>query len=328
MRLATLRNGGRDGTLVVVAADGLHAAPAAPIAATMQEALDRWTEVEPPLRTIAALLATHTAPGMIRLDPTAFVAPLPRAWQWLDGSAYPSHGELMQKAYGFPPIETDRPLMYQGMSDTFIGPFDDVPLPAEEDGIDFEGEFAVIVDAVPMGVTADQAMTHIRLVIQVNDWSLRMIAPVEMKTGFGWVQAKPACSAAPFAATPDELGDVWRDGRMGAALLVTLNGERFGAVQGAAGMEYGFHDLVAHAARTRALVAGTIIGSGTVSTPDHAQFGSSCLSERRAIDVIAGRPPTPFMHFGDRVRMEAMIGERSPFGFIDQCVVSAKAEHG
>lgn len=180
-------------------------------------------------------------------------------------------------------------------------------MPSEADGIDFEGEFGVIVDAVPVGVTPDQAMAHFRLIVQINDWSFRAIAPVEMKTGFGWVQAKPPCSAAPFAVTPDELGEAWRDGRVCLPLTVEWNGEPFGAANGAV-MAFGFHELVAHAARTRNLVAGTIIGSGTVSNRDYREIGSSCIAERRAIELVDQGAPTPFMAFGDRVRMEARGG--------------------
>ncbi|QQV79431.1 fumarylacetoacetate hydrolase family protein (plasmid) [Sphingomonas aliaeris] len=321
MRLATQRDGTPDGRLLVVARDGASAALAR--VGTLQAALDRWTEVEAELRTLAEAVEVGEAPGQAALDVSTLAAPLPRAWQWLDGSAYPEHGRLMQQAFDLPAIETDRPLMYQGMSDQFLGALDDVPLPSEADGIDFEGELGVIVDAVPMGVTPMQALEHIRLVVQINDWSLRAIAPVEMKTGFGWVQAKPACSVAPFAVTPTVLGDAWRDGRVAATLAIDLNGKRFGAVDGAEEMAFGFHELIAHAARTRRLCAGTIVGSGTLSTSRHAAVGSSCLSEGRAIDVISGRSPTPFMRFGDRVRMEARVGDWPAFGIIDQRVVPA-----
>jgi fumarylacetoacetate (FAA) hydrolase len=314
MKLATLANGSPDGRLIVLAPDG-SAYAEAPVM-TLQAALEQWENCAGQLAAVASF------PN--RLDPLQLAAPLPRAWQWLDGSAFTSHGELMQIAFAMDPIPTDRPLMYQGVSDTFYGAHQDVPLPSESDGIDFEGEFGVIVDTVPMGVTPDQAMAHIRLIVQINDWSLRAIAPVEMKTGFGWVQAKPPCSAAPFAVTPDELGEAWRDGRVCLPLTVEWNGKPFGAANGEA-MAFGFHELVAHAARTRNLVAGTIIGSGTVSNPDYREIGSSCIAERRAIELVdQGAPTTPFMAFGDRVRMEA----RGPdgtllFGAIDQCVVQA-----
>jgi len=322
MRLATLRDGTPDGALLVVAAEGDRAAPAATIAATLQQALENWTAAEPGLRALAARVEDGTAPGLFALDgQTPLGAPLPRAWQWLDGSAYTAHGERMQQAFDLPPIETDRPLMYQGLSDRFYGPTDDIPFPAEEDGVDFEGELGVIVDAVPMGTNAQAALAHIRLIVQINDWSLRAIAPVEMKTGFGWVQAKPACGMAPFAVTPDQLGGAWRDGRVHGRVRVELNSERFGDVESGGEMAFGFHELVAHAARTRDLVAGTVIGSGTVSSRHYAEMGSTCISERRAIDIVAGREPTPFLRFGDEVTMRASVDGKPLFGTIRQKVV-------
>jgi len=322
MKLATLARGGRDGSLIVVSTDCSRWLAAEEIAATLQAALDDWAGCEPGLRALAARLESGEG---LPLAGEMLAAPLPRAWQWLDGSAFPSHGELMQLAFGLPPIETDLPLMYQGLSHQFLGPADDVPFPSEEDGIDFEGEFGVITDEVPMGVTAQDALGHIKLIVQINDWSLRAIAPIEMKTGFGWIQAKPACSVAPFAATPDELGPAWRDGRVCLDLAIDLNGARFGNANGAA-MAFGFHDLVAHAARTRCLPAGTIIGSGTVSNPDFRVVGSSCISERRGIEMIdQGVPRTGFMRFGDRVRMEARLPDGSPlFGTIDQRVIASR----
>jgi len=314
VRLATLRNDTPDGRLVVVSPDGTTCAPA-PVS-TMQQALERWSEIEP------ALLATATFPDA--LDPAQIMAPLPRAWQWLDGSAFQSHGDLMCQVLGMDPIETTVPLMYQGISDKFYGPLDDVKFPDEALGIDFEGEFGVIVDSVPMGTTATRALDHIKLVVQINDWSLRTLAGPEMKTGFGWVQAKPPCGMAPFAVTPDGLGDSWRAGRVCLNLNVDWNGKRFGAANGEP-MGHGFHELVAHAARTRDLVAGTIIGSGTVSNANFREIGSSCIAERRGIEVIdLGEPRTEFMKFGDTVRMEAVdIGGRAPFGVLEQKVVRA-----
>ncbi len=256
--------------------------------------------------------------------PTAMAAPLPRAWQWLDGSAFPSHGALMQRAYNLPPIETDLPLMYQGMSHQFLGATEDVPFPDEADGIDCEGELAVITGMIPMGASATVALSGIRLAIQVNDWSLRTIAPIEMKTGFGWIQAKPACSMAPVAVTLDEFGAAWCDGRIAATLEVSVNGVVVGEVP-ATEMAFGFHDLIAHATRTRALCAGTIIGSGTVSSPDYAHTGSCCIAERRAIEMIErGTPVTEFLRYGDRVAMTARLdGDLPPpFGAINQRVVS------
>ena len=317
MRLATLRRGGRDGTLVVVNASGTLGAPVKGYA-ILQAVLDDWETAQ---AALLAAQATVEGGGGEMLARGALAAPLPRAWQWLDGSAFATHGKLMQQAFNLPPIETDRPLMYQGMSHQFLGPLDDVPLPSEDDGIDFEGEFGVITGEVPMGCTAREALGHVKLVVQINDWSLRAIAPVEMKTGFGWVQAKPACSVAPFAVTPDELGDAWHEGRVCLPLTVEVNGAWFGSPSGAA-MDVGFDVLIAHAARTRSLPAGTIIGSGTVSNADHQTVGSTCISERRAIETIAhGAPRTPFLSFGDRVAMRA--GAESPFGRMDQEIVRA-----
>ena len=325
MKLATERSGYPDGRLVVVARDLSSIVSATGIAETLQEALERWDEVRARLEALYEALNAGEAEGARPFDVEAMAAPLPRAWQWLDGSAYPSHGALMQKAFRLPPIETDKPLMYQGMSHRFFAATEDVPLPSEADGIDFEGEFGIITGEVPMGMRAEQALDHVRLVVQINDWSLRTFAPVEMKTGFGWIQAKPACSVAPVAITPDELGTAWKDGRFTGRLEVDLNGERFGAVP-AEGMEFGFHELIAHAAGTRDLCAGTIIGSGTVSSADYRTTGSCCLAERRAIEAIEhGAPRTPFMRFGDRVRMAAFRdGDILPlFGFVDQRVVQA-----
>lgn len=320
MKLATERTGGVDGRLLVVSRDLTRAAVAR--VPTLQTALDDWVAAEPQLEALYQRLNEDEEAGLA-FRPGAMAAPLPRAWQWLDGSAYSNHGALMQRAFNLPPIETDRPLMYQGMSHRFLSGTDDVPFPSEADGIDFEGELGIITDTVPMGVSAEEALGHIRLAILINDWSLRTIAPIEMKTGFGWIQAKPACSVAPVAVTLDELGSDWADGRMALTLSVQLNGARFGAV-GATGMDYGFHELVAHAARTRDLCPGTIIGSGTVSSPDYQAVGSCCIAERRAIEAIeSGAPQTGFMRFGDRVRMDALASGRSVFGTIDQQVVSS-----
>lgn len=326
MKLATLYNGAPDGALIVVSHDGARYLPAGDIAPTLQAALEQWQTVEPRLAGLAAQLAKGGG------EPTAglrFAAPLPRAWQWLDGSAFVSHGALMQQAFGLPPIETELPLMYQGMSHEFLGPNDDVPLPSEADGIDFEGEFAVVTDAVPMGIAAADALDHVRLIIQLNDWSLRTIAPVEMKTGFGWIQAKPACSVAPFAVTPDELEDAWRDGRVCLDLAVSWNGAPFGRANGEP-MAFGFHQLIAHAARTRSLPAGTIIGSGTVSNPNYRHVGSSCIAERRGIEMVDfGAPRTEFMRFGDTVRMEARLANGATvFGAIEQNIVAHEHDRG
>ena len=316
MRLATRDNGTPDGELVLVSGDGTRCLPTGSDAANLLCVLERWDTALPALQAVAARLGAGAGEP---LDPARLRAPLPRTWQWLDGSAFPTHGELMQQAFDLPPIESDKPLMYQGMSHQFLAPTEDAPFPSAADGIDFEGEFGVVTGAVPMGCSAEDALAHVRLIILINDWSLRTIAPVEMKTGFGWVQAKPACSVAPFAVTPDELGDAWRDGRVCLPLTVTLNGAWFGSPNGSA-MAYGFHALIAHAARTRSLPAGTIIGSGTVSNADHSVVGSTCISERRAIEKIAhGDFRTRFLGQGDRVAMQ--VGEDAAhFGRIDQVV--------
>ncbi|MEO0062184.1 MAG: hypothetical protein RLZZ08_744 [Pseudomonadota bacterium] len=323
MRLGTRDNGTPDGELVVVSACGQRLLPAGPDWPDLLRAITRWDAAEPHLRALA-----RDADGGLG-EPaagTVWRAPLPRSWQWLDGSAFQTHADLMQVAFNTDRIEHDKPLMYQGLSDRFHGPADPVPFRSESDGIDFEGEFAVIVDAVPMGTPAEAAMKHIKLVVQLNDWSLRALAVPEMKTGFGWIHAKPACSMAPFAVTPDALGNGWQDGRVGLDLHIAWNGAPFGRANGRE-MGFGFHELVAHAAATRDLVAGTIIGSGTVANAAYAQVGSSCISERRAIEIIAyGKPATGFMAFGDTVRMEATAADGStPFGAIDQQVEQASS---
>ncbi len=319
MKLATIAANSRDGALVVVSRDGQRFLPAVEVVATLQSALDNWQTASEALGKLADKLDAGEGESTASVS---FLAPLPRAWQWLDGSAFDSHGALMEKVFGIDPVPLDNPLMYQGLSNQFYSATDDVPFLYEEDCIDFEGEFGVIVDDTPMGVTAQQALSHMKLIVQINDWSLRKLAPVEMRTGFGWVQAKPPCSAAPFAVTPDELGDAWRDGRVHLNLVVDFNGQRFGAANGEA-MSVGFHELVAHAAATRDLCAGTIIGSGTVSNEHYREIGSSCIAERRGIEMLdLGEPKTDFMKFGDRVRMEAQsISGETLFGAIDQKVV-------
>ena len=321
MRLATIRDGTRDGALAIVSRDGARVLRIGGALPNLLGLIENWDAGQVAL---AAAQARLDAGAGDAVDAVTLCAPLPRSWQWLDGSAFETHGHLMQIAFGLDPIEGGRPLMYQGMSDRFYGPSDDIPFPSPTDGIDFEGEFGVVVGPVPMGTSADDALRHIRLIVQINDWSLRAIAPIEMKTGFGWVQAKPACSMAPIAVTPDELGDAWRDGRVCLDLEIDWNGRRVGAANGAA-MAFGFHELVAHAARTRDLVAGTIIGSGTVSNPTYAEIGSSCISEIRAIEMIAhGAARTGFMAYGDTVRMAATTSDgATPFGVIDQRVVAA-----
>ena len=321
MKLATLPDGTPDGRLHLVSRDLTRAAPAQ-AARAMQVALEDWTGIESALTAEYAALNQR---GGAPFDPSKAMAPLPRAWQWLDGSAFESHGDLMDTVFGLAKKErTGRPLMYQGLSNLFYGPADDVRMPSEADGIDFEGEYGVITDAVPLGADGAAAGAHIRLIVQINDWSLRKLAPIEMKTGFGWVQAKPACSMAPVAVTPDELGESWRNARVDLPLLVDWNGKRFGAANGYE-MAFGFDELVAHAAYSRALVAGTVLGSGTVSNKTYREVGSSCIAERRGIEMIdQGEAKTPFMSFGDRVRMDVMGKDgQSIFGAIDQKIVKA-----
>ncbi|MCQ4160317.1 fumarylacetoacetate hydrolase family protein [Roseomonas sp. GC11] len=320
MKLATLRSGEPDGRLFVVARD-LSACAPAPVA-TLQAALESWQEAEPVLRALAAAVEAGQAPGLRPFRPEEALAPLPRAWQWLDGSAFASHGALMAKVFGISDHAEGRPLMYQGLSHRFLAPSEPAPFRSEADGIDFEGEFGVITDAVPAGTAPEAALAHIRLVVMINDWSLRVLGPREMKTGFGWVQAKPACAMAPIAVTPDELGEAWNGGRVHLPLTVDWNGARFGAPLGGA-MGFGFHELVAHAAATRDLCAGTIIGSGTVSNENYREIGSSCIAERRGIEMLdEGAARTGYMRFGDRVRMETVAPDgRSVFGVIEQHVV-------
>jgi fumarylacetoacetate (FAA) hydrolase len=323
MKLASKRNGLPDGGLVVVSRDLRITVSAEFIAPNMQAAIDRWEELSPGLYALYDRLNDGRVENATAFRPHDMMAPLPRAWQWLDGSAFPSHGNLMQKAFNLPPIATDLPLMYQGMSHQFLGPTEDVPFATEKDDIDFEGEFGVITDAVPMGTTAAKALGSVLLAVQINDWSLRALAPIEMKTGFGWIQAKPASSVAPVAITLEELGPAWVYGRLVATLDVQRGETPFGAVPSTE-MAFGFHDLVAHAARTRSLCAGTIIGSGTISTASFRDTGSCCIAERRAIEMLdCGAPQTGFLSFGERVRMEARIAGRADplFGAIEQMVV-------
>ncbi|MEJ6008809.1 fumarylacetoacetate hydrolase family protein [Novosphingobium aquae] len=321
MRLATYENGLPDGELIVVSGDGERSMSAGPKWPSLLTAIESWSDALPDLRSLADRLEAGDGEAVVS---EKLRAPLPRSWQWLDGSAFVTHGELMQVAFGMDPIDRARPLMYQGMSDRFLGPVEPAAFPSEADGIDFEGEFGVIVDFVPMGTSVEQAAGYIRLVVQINDWSLRTIAPVEMKTGFGWVQAKPACSMAPFAVTPDYLGEHWQNGRVCLDLLVERGGARFGFVNGGE-MAFSFAELVAHAARTRDLVAGTVIGSGTVSNAQYASTGSACISERRAIEIIAvGAPSTPFLQFGETIRMVGQCSDgAAPFGAIVQEVARA-----
>jgi fumarylacetoacetate (FAA) hydrolase len=326
MKFATLKDSTLDGCLVLVSQDGRRAVAASAIAPSLIHAVQHWNAVAPSLQTLSDALNAGTAANSFAFDPGACAAPLPRSPQWLDASAFLNHGHLMEQAFNTPPIPDFEtvPLMYQGASDDFLGPHDDVPLPSEADGIDFEGEFGVVCGPVPMGVSAQAALDSVRLSVQINDWSLRAFGPREMKVGFGFLQAKPSTAFAPVAVTPDELGDAWRDGRVHMPLQVQWNGERFGEPHGGE-MNFDFGQLIAHAARTRKLTAGCIIGSGTVSNLSRAA-GSACIAERRVIEKIdQGEIPTGFMKFNDHVSMQAMFddGRAGPFGVIEQRVVKA-----
>jgi fumarylacetoacetate (FAA) hydrolase len=318
MKFASLKSG-RDGRLVVVSRDLARCMPVDGIA-TLQQALEEGASGMPHLT--AASDAVNVGAGA-DFDPRACASPLPRAYQWADGSAYVTHVELVRKARGveMPASFWTDPLMYQGGSDSFVGPMDDIVADSEDWGIDLEGEVAVVTDDVPYGCAVEDAARHIRLVMLCNDISLRNLIPNEVAKGFGFFQSKPASSCSPVAVTPDELGDAWRDGRLHLPLLVSVNGERFGAPNAGIDMVFNFPQLIAHAARTRALAAGTIIGSGTVSNRDRA-VGSACIAERRMLEQIEhGAARTPFLKFGDRVRIEMQDAQgRSIFGAIDQRV--------
>ncbi len=323
MKVATLDNGTRDGTLVVVSRDLSRSADATDVAPTLIDAIERWDAVEPALRERFDALESGAVDGE-PFDPCAARAPLPRAPQWIDGSVFSNHGRLMAQALhpGRENSYEEYPLVYQGASDDFIGPCDDVVAADEAEGIDFEGEVAVIVDDVPMRTRADDAERHIKLLLICNDVSLRSYVARELATGFGFFNAKPSSAFSPVAVTPDELGDAWRDGRFELPLHIHWNGEWFGSPN-AREMTFTFHQLLEHVTRSRRLRAGTIIGSGTVSNEDRAA-GSACIAERRAIELIEqGEPRTAFMRFGDRVRVEMLDADgASIFGAIDQRIVS------
>ena len=328
MKVATLRDGSADGRLVVVSRDLRTAAHAESIVANLRLAMESWDKVAPRLAALYDRLNRGDVEDAFEFRATEAAAPLPRTWQWLDGSAFHSHGDLMERAFKHAPIEgkLTRPLMYQGASDDFIGASQDMPLTSEADGIDFEAEIAVVVDRVPMGTSAEAALRHVKLVMLTNDASLRSPALIEMKTGFGWIHAKPSTSFSPVAVTADELGPAWHDGRLHRPVHVSWNGKEFGCPDAGA-MGFGFHELIAHAAYSRNLSAGTIIGSGTVSNAEYPVVGSACIAERRAIEIAEqGEPLTHYMRFGDRVRIEMFDSSgQSIFGAIDQRVVRADA---
>ncbi len=324
MKVGSLKTGGRDGTLIVVSPDLTRAVRVPGIAPTLQTALDNWEIVSPELESVYHLLNKGEMADVFPLDFLQLASPLPRAYQWADGSAYLNHVELVRKARGaeLPDNLRTDPLIYQGGSDGFLGPFDPIPVASEDWGIDFEAEVAVITDDVPMGVTVGEASEHIKLVMLVNDVSLRNLIPNELAKGFGFFQGKPASAFSPVAVSPDELGTAWDGRKLNLPLSTWFNGKLFGNPDAGVDMAFDFPALIAHAARTRSLAAGSIIGSGTVSNRDRSR-GCSCIAERRMIEIIEQKTPsTLFMRFGDRVHIEMLDPEgRSIFGAIDQQVI-------
>lgn len=327
MKLATLKNGTRDGRLVVVSRDLTRALDAAAVAPTMIAAVENWAQCEPGLAALARRVEDEGAEGAFAFDPAAAMAPLPRCHQFVDASAFLNHGDIMERAYRLiVEKEPGIPILIQRQSDDFRGPCDDYAMVAESEEGDFEGEFAVIVDDTPMGSTPEQAASRIRLVTILNDMSMRAHLRRELKLGFGFINAKPATVFAPIAVTPDELGDAWADGRVQLDMRVGRNGEWFGHPNGRE-MDFSFGELLAHLAHNRNLRPGTILGSGTVSNREAAVVGSACLAERRALEVIAeGQATTPPLRFGDRIRFEVMGTDGlSVFGAIDHAIVPPDA---
>jgi len=324
VKLATLRDGTRDGRLAVVSRDLASAVHADGVAKTLQQALDAWQALAPRLAALAAQLDAGRAAGAFAFDPASAMAPLPRAHHWVDGSAYVNHVELVRKARGaeMPASFWTDPLVYQGGSDDLLGAMQDACFASEDWGIDLEAEVAVVTDDVAMGTDALTARSHVKLVMLVNDWSLRNLIPGELAKGFGFYQSKPATAFSPVAVTPDELGESWDGGRLHLPLLVHVNGHLLGRPNAGVDMTFDFGQLVEHVTKTRRLGAGTIVGSGTVSNCDRS-LGSCCLAEVRMLETLAhGRASTPFMKFGDRVHIEMLDTQgKSIFGAIDQRVV-------
>jgi fumarylacetoacetate (FAA) hydrolase len=325
MRLATLDDGTRDGELVVVDPTGKRRRSAKHIAKTLQLALDDWSRLEPALRALAEELKQDTTSGD-ELEMDRLLAPLPRAFEWVDGSAYLNHIRLVRRARGAdlpPTLETD-PLVYQGGSGVLLGSRATIPLPDPAWGLDFEGEVCVVLDDVPRGIAASDAAPAIALLMLANDLSYRHLIPAELAKGFGFFNSKPATAFSAFAVTPDEVGSAWRGGRLHLPLRCSLNGREVGAPDAGAGMHFSFHELLAHIAKTRAFTAGTILGGGTVSNDDPAA-GVACLAEQRCIETLAsGAPRTRFLEAGDRLRIEMRDGAgRDIFGGIEQEVVAS-----
>ncbi|WP_438863918.1 fumarylacetoacetate hydrolase family protein [Neptunicella sp.] len=336
MKLATLRNGSRDGQLIVVSRDLSQAVLVPEIASTLQAALDNWQLIAPQLTAVYDQLNSGNHPHSFTFEQAQCESPLPRAFQWADGSAYVNHVELVRKARGaeIPESFWTDPLMYQGGSDDFIGPREDILLPSDEWGVDFEAEVAVITDDVPMGTRAEHAGSHIKLVMLVNDVSLRGLIPGELAKGFGFFQSKPASAFSPVAVTPDELSDHWQQNKLHLPLLSEYNDKPFGKPQAGEDMTFDFAQLIAHAAKSRNLGAGAIIGSGTVSNKQGTEHGSaideggvgySCIAEVRMIETIRdGQPTTPFMSFGDKVKIHMQDHQgQCIFGTIEQTVKQA-----
>ena len=324
MKLASLKAGGRDGTLVVVSRDLSRAVAVPQIVASLQSALDDWAAISGRLAEVAQRLEAGEVDEAFAFDPIQAASPLPRAYHWVDGSAYVNHVELVRKARGaeMPESFWHDPLVYQGGSDDFLGPRDDIPVPSEEFGIDMEAETAVITDDVPMGTSAQQAGPHIKLLMIVNDVSLRNLIPGELAKGFGFYQSKPSTAFSPVAVTPDELGESFANGTFSLPLRTHLNGEMFGEPDCGVDMTFDFEKLIAHVTMTRRLGAGTIIGSGTISNYDRSK-GSSCIAEKRMLETIeCGKPVSSFMQFGDNVKIEMLDADgQSIFGAIEQRVV-------
>jgi fumarylacetoacetate (FAA) hydrolase len=331
MKLATQNDHTRDGRLVVVSRDLSRCVAVPEIARSLQNALDHWHAAEPGLNAIYAELNAGRMPDSESFAPMRALAPLPRAFQWADGSAYVNHVELVRRARGatMPPEFWTDPLMYQGASDHMLGAGEDIVLPDEAWGIDFEAEVAVITGDVAMGTPASEARRHICLLMLVNDVSLRNLIPAELAKGFGFFQSKPASAFSPVAVTPDELGDAWRDGKVHLPLVSHLNGDLFGRPDAGTDMTFNFDTLIAHAAKTRDLTAGSIVGSGTVSNKEDGGPGRpvaaggrgyACIAEQRTVEtILAGKPSTPFLRFGDRVRIEMFdAAGHTIFGAIDQ----------
>ncbi|WP_394173967.1 fumarylacetoacetate hydrolase family protein [Thalassotalea litorea] len=327
MKFATLKNNTRDGQLVLVSRDLSKAVTVSDVASTMQALIDNWVELSAKLESRYEQLNAGQLTEAIEFVEADCESPLPRAYQWADGSAYVNHVELVRKARNAEMPETfwTDPLMYQGGSDSFIGPRDDIEMASTEWGIDFESEIAVITDDVPMGVSPEDAQNHIKLLMLVNDVSLRNLIPGELAKGFGFFQSKPSSAFSPVAVTPDELGQAWDGKKLALPLVTHLNDELFGRPNAGVDMTFDFPTIVAHAAKTRPLGAGCIVGSGTISNYDRSA-GSSCLAEKRMLEIIAdGKPSTPFMQFGDTVRIEMFDANGDTiFGTIDQKVVEYK----